>query len=392
MKVLIGPCSLKLHLEPLAIAANATQSDCARLDVVGVMAANLRYYFATTLGLDRRAADAAIESLERRWAKVDQDIFILAIILNPFIRTSCFADGSPFRVPMLVVQLAEAAFQRFYDVTPCADFRAQLIDYLTSRGSWTADAMGLKTEKRRAKEAGIEVNLLHLWRLWSPINDGSDSTGIPKDGTGQLALLATRILSMIPNSASVERVFSIFGIVHSKHRNRLSKDKVRKIVQVRLNTLSQFAKRGGSRKRTFGELLDDTDDGTDDEESLPPSQESGQAANGELSAELGGAEQAMQDEQARAIDVDFEVLAQEMMDEAGLQADGDDGDVLPPRLDAIPADARCLKNLFKYPAEGDTSSRQYKILTHYWRLGQRNLQREVEHQQEMYEHSRRRAQ
>lgn len=90
---------IELHLEPLAKAANATQSDCARLDVVLVTLANLFHYFSSAQGLDATAAAAVLESLERRWANVDQDVFILAVVFNPYIRLSCFAEGSPFRTP-----------------------------------------------------------------------------------------------------------------------------------------------------------------------------------------------------------------------------------------------------------------------------------------------------
>lgn len=41
-------CRVELHLEPLAQAANATQSDCARLDIVLVTLANLFHYFSST--------------------------------------------------------------------------------------------------------------------------------------------------------------------------------------------------------------------------------------------------------------------------------------------------------------------------------------------------------
>lgn len=41
---------------------------------------------------------------------------------------------------------------------------------------------------------------------------------------------------MVPNSAATERVFSLFGIVHTKLRNRLDKEKVRKQVLVQVDT------------------------------------------------------------------------------------------------------------------------------------------------------------
>lgn len=54
--------------------------------------------------------------------EADQDIFLLALALNPFIRLSCFATNSPFRTPGHIRCMAEAAFKRFYGVAPCDGF------------------------------------------------------------------------------------------------------------------------------------------------------------------------------------------------------------------------------------------------------------------------------
>lgn len=51
-------------------------------------------------------------------------------------------------------------------------------------------------------------------------------------GRNGVAKLAIRLLSIIANSAGCERTFSKFGIVHTKHRNRLSPQKVHKAVLV----------------------------------------------------------------------------------------------------------------------------------------------------------------
>lgn len=62
-----------------------------------------------------------------------------------------------------------------------------------------------------------------------------------------------RILSIVPNSAATERLFSKFGIIHTKLRNRLSIEKVRKAAVVSMDAISKFgAPRRISRKRKFG--------------------------------------------------------------------------------------------------------------------------------------------
>lgn len=134
------------------MAANVTQSDCARLDIVLITLANLYHYFSTVPNLDQAAADAVKASLERRWAKADQDIFLLALIFNPYAHVSCFAKDSPFRVPAKVHELAKRAFQRFYNVEPGADFQNELTDYLQGVGLWTAEGMQLSERELQARK------------------------------------------------------------------------------------------------------------------------------------------------------------------------------------------------------------------------------------------------
>ena len=44
--------------------------------------------------------------------------------------------------------------------------------------------------------------------------------------------MAVRLLSCPPSSAGLERTFSAFGLIHSKLRNRLSNERVMKLVRV----------------------------------------------------------------------------------------------------------------------------------------------------------------
>ncbi|EJD34657.1 hypothetical protein AURDEDRAFT_41180, partial [Auricularia subglabra TFB-10046 SS5] len=258
--------SILMHLEPLARAANATQGDSARLDIVLVTLANLFYYYSSTAALVREVADAVLRSLEKRWAAADQDIFLLALVLNPYVRLSCFSLRSPFRTPGNICAMAEAAFTRFYGMEPGVEFGDELVSYLTKKGTWSDERMKLKHRKEQAKAERVEVDLIRLWREWTPIcdEDDSDSTmDMPTTGAGRLALLATRILAMVPNSTSVERIFSLFGIIHTKHRNRLSKHKVRKQTLIRVDTARKFSS-GVRQKRKFGAMSDDEDDDATD--------------------------------------------------------------------------------------------------------------------------------
>jgi hypothetical protein len=76
---------IKQHLELLAIASNITQASFCRLDT-GLLTFGflMMQYRNMTDEEDLDAANAIMESLERRWAVADQQIFIASIILTLF--------------------------------------------------------------------------------------------------------------------------------------------------------------------------------------------------------------------------------------------------------------------------------------------------------------------
>jgi hypothetical protein len=126
--------SMKRHLEPLAIAANITQASFCRLDEVLLTFGFLvMQYQAMTDPDDLVGCAAVIASIERRWAKADQEIFIAAIILNPFYQSAPLAP-LPFLNNAGISALLRRLWQRFYVNPPPADFFIHLNDYLRGTG------------------------------------------------------------------------------------------------------------------------------------------------------------------------------------------------------------------------------------------------------------------
>jgi hypothetical protein len=80
---------IKEILEPLAIANNVTQACYTRLDHIGLALGNL-YHIYNTPSLEAPIHDCILGSLEKRWRAADQDVFILAMHLHPWIRGRCF--------------------------------------------------------------------------------------------------------------------------------------------------------------------------------------------------------------------------------------------------------------------------------------------------------------
>ncbi|KIN93074.1 hypothetical protein M404DRAFT_171840, partial [Pisolithus tinctorius Marx 270] len=113
---------VKQHLKPLAIATNATQSNYAWLEVVLVTLVILYHKFCDPT-LDPTICEAAHNSLEKHWKKADQDIFLLTVILNPYLWVSCFSEHSPYWNFSNVWHLSHRVFQQLYGMEPNLEFQ-----------------------------------------------------------------------------------------------------------------------------------------------------------------------------------------------------------------------------------------------------------------------------
>jgi len=90
---------------------------------------------------------------------------------------------------------------------------------------------------------------LDLQLIWSRIDRGVNH------GRNGLVKLAVHIFSVVANSAGCERVFSSFGITHTKLRNKLTPEKVHKSAVVGMEIKRVLEENGLARnrkKRKFG--------------------------------------------------------------------------------------------------------------------------------------------
>lgn len=101
--------------------------------------------------------DAIINSIEKRWAKTDQDVFIAAVLLNPFYRSEPFGmklnNAEALRI---IIKL----WQRFNKTTesPPNNFLDQLRNYLTRSGDFESLQITCQMEKLRAeKEVSLQL-------------------------------------------------------------------------------------------------------------------------------------------------------------------------------------------------------------------------------------------
>ena len=132
---------IKRHLEPLAIAANVTQSTFCRVDeVLLTFGALMLQYKKLRAGGDgdQVACDAILASLEKRWLNTDQDIFIAAVVLNPIFKHRPFKPISRFQ-PTFIYQSLLQLWEQFFpeESPPVVALYENTLDYIRSVGAFS---------------------------------------------------------------------------------------------------------------------------------------------------------------------------------------------------------------------------------------------------------------
>lgn len=195
--------------------------------------------------------DAIIASLEKRWSKSDQEIFIAAVIVNPFYRMEPFAKKLEF-TNARVVDLIERVWIRLHsrpaksdtpqqneEISPPREFFQQLLDFIDLSSNGTHNSFHGLERFCALERVRADSQVSHI--LSCPLcfddflifNSSSMAQNVAinpinvlnhfKIGSQDSAFtsFARKVLSISANSASCERLFSTFGGIMDKYRNRL---------------------------------------------------------------------------------------------------------------------------------------------------------------------------
>ena len=137
--------SIQRHLEPLAIAANVTQANNARLDVVLLTLGHLHRVFSdASLLIESELREKVLDSLEKRWAKIDQDVFLMAIVLNPYLRLSRFNRENPYLTEASMWTVFRRVYTRMLGEQPNHELSNTFTEYVHSLGEWSNESMSLE--------------------------------------------------------------------------------------------------------------------------------------------------------------------------------------------------------------------------------------------------------
>ncbi|KAJ6498527.1 ribonuclease H-like domain-containing protein [Mycena vitilis] len=223
-------------LEPICLGTNINQKDSTRLDQVLLTIAGIYLRFADHP--EEHVKDKMLVRLEKRWKDCDQPAFLLALILNPFEKLSCFgpnANLNHFKCRNLLV----LTYRRINSRPDNQDTPEQrtvkeaavskaFMQYLSGTGEF-ADF-----------EAEEETNLDPI-AVWEAFAGSGDLV--------ELVQFAILILHIVANQAGCERTFSRTKIEQAGHRNRLGLEKIDKRTKIRAQIRSEHQKSGVIKPR-----------------------------------------------------------------------------------------------------------------------------------------------
>ncbi|KAI9457355.1 ribonuclease H-like domain-containing protein [Lactarius psammicola] len=246
---------IKHHLAPLAVAANITQSSHCRLDEVLMTFASLvMQYSKLTDSKDMVIRKALLESIEKRWEASDQNVFIASVILNPFLKTNPFKRDARLISLGAIHTLLSGLWTRFYPGDPCPDELYEEIHHYLGSSDFYSTMPGVCQRLKASAASKAHFFFNHP----NPLDVYADIT-ISGEPSTPLIRLATHVLSICPNSASCERLFSTFGLILTKLRTHLNNQHVVDLAECKMHIRDEHLEKEvkcGLRKRLFGALAE----------------------------------------------------------------------------------------------------------------------------------------
>jgi hypothetical protein len=191
---------------------------------------------------------AILDSIEKWWAKADQDVFIAAVILNLFIKALAFCPSLPFLTQAGILSLLRRLYKHFFSPTETAEDLAenmQLLftnaeDYFAERGICADMPTYADSIEKEARDHGKSPDPIEVYHGISPI-----SCIAPPP----LFKLTYHVLSICPNSASCERLFSVFGNTLTKLRNRLGNKTLMSLAELKMHIHDEHLRTGETKQR-----------------------------------------------------------------------------------------------------------------------------------------------
>jgi len=93
-----------------------------------------------------------LASLEKRWAAADQEPFIAAVVLNPFLRGKCFACANPILTPIGLCNMLKRLYLRIFRCEVDSQFQSAFMDYYNDRAEFSNAFLSLEEWEGTARQ------------------------------------------------------------------------------------------------------------------------------------------------------------------------------------------------------------------------------------------------
>ncbi|KAJ6629071.1 ribonuclease H-like domain-containing protein [Mycena sp. CBHHK59/15] len=225
-------------LEPICLGTNINQKDSTRLDQVLLTIAGIYLRFAEHPEEEVRVS--MLKRLEKRWKDCDQSVFLLALILNPFEKLSCFGPNANLnqikcRNMLLMVYRRVRSRPDNKDTPAERDVKEKAVSkafmqYLAGTGDFV--------DINDWEEMAGNTDPIQVWEAL-----------VDSGHLAELARFAVEILTIVANQAGCERTFSRTKIEQSDRRNRLGLAKIDKRAKIRADLRAGHVRQGLVKSR-----------------------------------------------------------------------------------------------------------------------------------------------
>jgi len=198
-------------LEPISIWIKTLESEASNLSDVVCAFHQIKEKIKNSVSVSKDLQNI-LSCIEKRKKMATEQIHLAAHLLDPRYKGKYLTKEESVDASQFIYSLAN------YINLHQTDVLCDLANYRTNSGLWARDFVWncLNTKS--------DSNKMSIITWWNGICSSTN-----------LAIVATAILQCPPTSASTERSFSTYGLVHTAKRNRLTTDRASKLVYVKHN-------------------------------------------------------------------------------------------------------------------------------------------------------------
>jgi hypothetical protein len=185
-------------LLPLCGFLNKLQKDAARLhEVLHIFAFTMKLFHELP---DREFSAKMVERLEKRWVQWEQPLLLLSFVLHPHYGVETFHSTAKRVTYTDFGQWINYYYEVWFNDRP----KSILLEFVKfKRGQYPFDPPTVQQ---------FGQDIMSFWESCSGY-------------TPELSCFALHLYSVCVNAASVERLWSTMGFIHTKRRNRLEVNK-----------------------------------------------------------------------------------------------------------------------------------------------------------------------